>query len=116
MSSEPSEKDKLAAEIAARNVPTSDVNVLKERLKRDPRFNPPAPSLWKRVALLITIVALFYIALKMRIGLLQQPEPPVVHAQRYSKEYKFRPAASPIVTERLKDGRVRVRGAHPVAQ
>lgn len=31
---------------------------------------------------------------------------------RYSKDYKFRPAASPVVTERLKDGRIRLRGAH----
>lgn len=32
---------------------------------------------------------------------------------RYSKDYKFRPAASPIITETLKDGRVRLRGALP---
>ncbi|KAK7455820.1 hypothetical protein VKT23_010854 [Stygiomarasmius scandens] len=39
--------------------------------------------------------------------------PQVVHAQRYSKEHKFRPAASPIITESLRDGRVRLRGAGP---
>jgi hypothetical protein len=33
--------------------------------------------------------------------------------QRYSKEFKFRPAASPIITETLKDGRIRLRGALP---
>ena len=32
---------------------------------------------------------------------------------RYSEEFKYRPAASPIITERLKDGRVRLRGAYP---
>jgi hypothetical protein len=32
---------------------------------------------------------------------------------RYSKEHKFRPAASPIITETLKDGRIRIRGAEP---
>lgn len=32
---------------------------------------------------------------------------------RYSKDHKFRPAASPVITETLRDGRVRVRGAHP---
>ncbi|KAJ7209069.1 hypothetical protein B0H12DRAFT_425322 [Mycena haematopus] len=37
----------------------------------------------------------------------------IVHANRYSKEFKYRPAASPIITETLKDGRVRVRGAAP---
>jgi hypothetical protein len=35
--------------------------------------------------------------------------------RRYSKEFKYRPAASPIVTETLKDGRVRVRGAAPTS-
>ena len=32
---------------------------------------------------------------------------------RYSKVYKFCPAASPIITETLKDGRVRLRRALP---
>jgi len=32
---------------------------------------------------------------------------------RYSKEFKYRPAASPIITERLKDGVIRLRGAYP---
>lgn len=30
---------------------------------------------------------------------------------RYSDEFKYRPAASPIITEKLKDGRIRIRGA-----
>ncbi|KAK1235516.1 hypothetical protein PQX77_001253 [Marasmius sp. AFHP31] len=37
----------------------------------------------------------------------------VVHAKRYSKEFKYRPAASPIVSKTMKDGRLRVRGAEP---
>lgn len=32
---------------------------------------------------------------------------------RYSKDFKFRPAASPVITEKLQDGRTRVRGAAP---
>jgi hypothetical protein len=32
---------------------------------------------------------------------------------RYSPEFKFRPAASPVVREKLKDGRTRVRGGRP---
>jgi hypothetical protein len=32
-------------------------------------------------------------------------------SESYSKEYKFRPAASPIVTETLIDGRLKLRGA-----
>lgn len=34
---------------------------------------------------------------------------------RYSKEHKYRPAASPILTETLHDGRTRIRGAAPTA-
>jgi hypothetical protein len=30
---------------------------------------------------------------------------------RYSEEFKYRPAASPVITETLKDGRLRIRGA-----
>ena len=30
---------------------------------------------------------------------------------RYSDKFKYRPAASPVVTERMKDGRLLVRGA-----
>ena len=37
-----------------------------------------------------------------------------ISIHRYSKEHKFRPAASPIITETLKDGRTRIRGAQPV--
>jgi hypothetical protein len=33
--------------------------------------------------------------------------------QRYSKQYKFRPAASPVIYEKLKGGQTRVRGAAP---
>ncbi len=34
---------------------------------------------------------------------------------RYSDQFKFRPAASPIVTETLKGGGTRLRGANPTA-
>lgn len=32
---------------------------------------------------------------------------------RYSDEHKYRPAASPVITETLADGRIRLRGANP---
>lgn len=32
-------------------------------------------------------------------------------SRSYSDEYKYRPAASPVITEYLKDGRIRIRGA-----
>ncbi|KAJ7239166.1 hypothetical protein B0H12DRAFT_1136314 [Mycena haematopus] len=69
-------------------------------------FLPP----WKRGALLLSIVLCFWLAyqLQHRTG-----TPKIVYANRYSKEFKYRPAASPIITETLKDGRVRLRGAAP---
>ncbi|EPQ50382.1 hypothetical protein GLOTRDRAFT_118339 [Gloeophyllum trabeum ATCC 11539] len=83
---------------------------LEAKRRQDPRFNQPAPSIWKRVALIGFVFLLFWLGLHLR---LQSQKPKVVHAHRYSKEYKFRPAASPVVTETLKDGRVRLRGAQP---
>ncbi|KAI0706414.1 hypothetical protein C8Q76DRAFT_629865 [Earliella scabrosa] len=81
----------------------------------DPRFNPPTPPAWKRIALVVFMLFLLWVGFRMRVAALQAVEEPpkVVHATRYSKDYKFRPAASPVITERLKDGRTRVRGAAP---
>ncbi|KAH8113834.1 hypothetical protein DFH11DRAFT_278524 [Phellopilus nigrolimitatus] len=66
---------------------------------------------WRRLLALLALSALLCFAL----AVLRPPaaQPKVVYANRYSKEHRFRPAASPIVTERLKDGRTRLRGAQP---
>ncbi|KAL4068507.1 hypothetical protein V8B97DRAFT_2008786 [Scleroderma yunnanense] len=77
----------------------------------DPRFDRPPPAAWKRIALILFIIFLFWLSYAMRPKKDVQPE--VIYASRYSKEFKYRPAASPIITERLKDGRVRLRGAYP---
>lgn len=108
-----------------------DVGVLTDRLNQDPRFNPPPPSKWKRAALVFVLVILFWFALATRGRMNRKPT--VVYAdryaldslrritadpydrRRYSKDYKYRPAASPIITEVLKDGRTRLRGAMPTA-
>ncbi|KAF9016902.1 hypothetical protein BDZ89DRAFT_1117914 [Hymenopellis radicata] len=37
----------------------------------------------------------------------------IVYAKRYSDAFKFRPAASPIITETLKGGGTKLRGALP---
>ncbi|KZT39423.1 hypothetical protein SISSUDRAFT_963163, partial [Sistotremastrum suecicum HHB10207 ss-3] len=64
---------------------------------------------WKRVALIFTVISLFIITYRLRaVG---EVPPQIIHAERYSKEYKYRPAASPVITEKLKDGRIRLRGA-----
>ncbi|KAG6875918.1 hypothetical protein C0993_006822 [Termitomyces sp. T159_Od127] len=91
-------------------VPTQDDSL------PDPRFNPPTPSPFKRAALIAFVILLLWIAFSLRPSLLKNNrEAKVIYASRYSKEHKFRPAASPVITETLKDGRVRLRGAAPTA-
>ncbi|KAF9218836.1 hypothetical protein BS17DRAFT_719406 [Gyrodon lividus] len=77
----------------------------------DARFDRPSPPAWKRVALIAFIIFLFWLSFSFRPN--KNVNPNIIHASRYSKEFKYRPAASPIITERLKDGKVRLRGAYP---
>lgn len=101
-----------------------------QALAQDPRFDRQAPSAWKRVALLAFVALMFWIAIRMRMSMIPD-KPEVIYASRfvssrflfipfasclplsYSKEHKYRPAASPIITKTLADGRVRIHGANP---
>ena len=67
--------------LKARAQPTSDINELHRRLHEDPRFNPPTPSPWKRLSLIIVVFILFWVAYSIKP---QKPEAkvPVVHANR----------------------------------
>ncbi|KLT42207.1 hypothetical protein CC85DRAFT_228725, partial [Cutaneotrichosporon oleaginosum] len=76
-------------------------------------FNRPAPAWWKRVALIATIIFLGWSAIRFGRGASKSKQPEVIYATRYSDEFKYRPAASPVITEYLKDGRIRLRGATP---
>ncbi|KAN0133965.1 hypothetical protein V8E53_008183 [Lactarius tabidus] len=84
------------------------------QLAQDPRFNPPTPPWWKRALLILFIISMFWLYFSMRASM-QKGKPQVLHSHRYSKQHKYRPAASPIITEILKDGRTRIRGAVPTA-
>ena len=64
------------------HAPTSDVHELHRRLAQDPRFNPPTPSPWKRVALLAFVLAILWLAFSLRMSA-KQSHPQVIHAQRY---------------------------------
>ncbi|KAH9991838.1 hypothetical protein BJV77DRAFT_919163, partial [Russula vinacea] len=83
------------------------------QLAQDPRFNPPTPSWWKRALVILAIVALFWLYFSLRASMQRGAEEEIIHAQRYSKQHKYRPAASPVITEKLKGGKTRVRGAGP---
>lgn len=66
------------------HAPTSDVHELHRRLAQDPRFNPPPPSAWKRIALVLFLFALCWLGLRLRLAAIPgQAEAPVVHANRY---------------------------------
>ncbi|KAL0958314.1 hypothetical protein HGRIS_000459 [Hohenbuehelia grisea] len=91
---------------------------LHEQGRRDPRFQPPTASKGQRVALLVFLAFLFWVALFMRRDiwnvLLQSEsdaELRALEADRYSDDHMFRPAASPVITETLDNGYVRLRGA-----
>ncbi|KZV66908.1 hypothetical protein PENSPDRAFT_755352 [Peniophora sp. CONT] len=47
-----------------------EVASLHRQLARDPRFNPPAPAAWKRVALLLFVALMFFLTYWLR------PAPP----------------------------------------
>jgi hypothetical protein len=50
-------------------------------LAADPRFNPEAPSVWKRVALILFLIFMFWLAVRMRLA--QVPsQANVVYADR----------------------------------
>jgi len=108
------------------------------QLSQDPRFSPPTPAWWKRALVILFIISMFWLYFSLRASMQRgaEEDPQTIHAlrcvyneisvffrvlvdgayfrrRRYSKQHKYRPAASPIVYEKLKDGRTRVRGAAP---
>ncbi|KAG5650667.1 hypothetical protein H0H81_011444 [Sphagnurus paluster] len=83
-----------------------------EEEKKDYLARQRGPSFLKRLILVVCTLFLFWAALQLR-GILYHEKAQVIYASRYSKDYKFRPAASPIITETLKDGCVRIHGAGP---
>ncbi|WVQ84320.1 hypothetical protein IAT38_006472 [Cryptococcus sp. DSM 104549] len=78
------------------------------RRTTEAEFNRPPPPWWQRALLIVAVIAMGWLAVWLG-GRSRQPE--VIYASRYSDEYKYRPAASPVITETLPDGRLRIRGA-----
>lgn len=93
---------------------------------------PASPLLWRRLRNIFIVLAFLWLAtVALRAT---DKKPKVLHANRcvlvpiyvliviltdeyrYSEEFKFRPAASPIITETLRDGRTRLRGAEPTTR
>ncbi|KAH7333584.1 hypothetical protein B0J17DRAFT_675989 [Rhizoctonia solani] len=67
-------------------------------------------SVFRRVLAIPVLVFVMYLLFKSYTWVATPRKPEIIYADRYSHEYKFRPAASPIITEKLKDGRIRIRG------
>jgi hypothetical protein len=60
---------------------------LQRQTERDPRFNVPPPSAWKRIALLAFIGVLFWLSFYVKIK--NEKKPVVVHATRYVFSFKL---------------------------
>ncbi|KAG8738822.1 hypothetical protein FRC12_016542 [Ceratobasidium sp. 428] len=67
-------------------------------------------SAFRRVLLIPVVIFALYLSFKYYTWVTTPVKPEIVYADRYSDKYKFRPAASPIITEKLNDGRIRIRG------
>ncbi|WRT70325.1 uncharacterized protein IL334_007323 [Kwoniella shivajii] len=76
-------------------------------------FNRPPPSWWKRSLLVLTLCFMAWMSVWLgRKGLgTDNSKPTIIYASRYSEEHKYRPAASPVITEHLPGNRIRLRGA-----
>ncbi|KZO98689.1 hypothetical protein CALVIDRAFT_596771 [Calocera viscosa TUFC12733] len=81
----------------------------------DERFTEPSVPWWKRVLLIVFILLLAGLVWLLKdVG--KSFGPKVIHADRYSAEFKYRPAASPVITETLNGGKTLViHGALPTA-
>ncbi|WVO12453.1 hypothetical protein L204_100052 [Cryptococcus depauperatus] len=79
------------------------------RAAHEAEFNRPPPAWWKRTLLIVGLIFMFW--LSVYLGRRGMKKSQVIYASRYSEEFKYRPAASPVITEYLPDGRIRVRGA-----
>ncbi|KAF8629367.1 hypothetical protein AX17_005663 [Amanita inopinata Kibby_2008] len=85
----------------------------KARGQRTKPSKPRSTAGYRRAAAILSVFAILLGFVLTTYQTTRTQKPKVIYANRYSKEHKFRPAASPIITETLKDGRVRVRGAEP---
>ncbi|KZT73549.1 hypothetical protein DAEQUDRAFT_762008 [Daedalea quercina L-15889] len=96
-------KEEVAETCASSDERTQDEEDVEQPVR--PRLSP-----WRRLALItfVLVFAWFTWAWYKHVS-----RPKVIYADRYSDEFKYRPAASPIITEILKDGRMRLRGAVP---
>ncbi|KAL0945220.1 hypothetical protein HGRIS_000732 [Hohenbuehelia grisea] len=91
---------------------TPNAQVERRRTKRHISSQPP-PSAFKRTLLYVACTVMFWLLIR---HFTKPAKPKIIYASRYSKDYRFRPAASPIITETLKDGRTRLRGTYPTPE
>ncbi|KAL5504198.1 hypothetical protein ACEPAH_8272 [Sanghuangporus vaninii] len=68
---------------------------------------------WKKFALYfaVAVVSLWFTVVILNAFGVRRSG--IIYSTSYSKEHRFRPAASPIITQTLDDGRTLIRGAQP---
>jgi len=68
-------------------------------------FEMNRPSVWKRVALIGFLLFVLWVGFRLRLSGVEET---VIHSERYSGKYKYRPAASPVITTHMPDGKLKV--------
>jgi len=76
-----------------------------QRLTALGSFEMNRPSVWKRVALIGFLLFVLWVGFRLRLSGVEET---VIHSERYSGKYKYRPAASPVITTHMPDGKLKV--------
>ncbi|WWC71916.1 uncharacterized protein I206_105875 [Kwoniella pini CBS 10737] len=74
-------------------------------------FNRPPPSIWKRLLLILALLIMAWLSIWLGKKGIKEKGPTIIYANRYSDEFKYRPAASPVITEYLSKNKIKIRGA-----
>ncbi|KAF9555894.1 hypothetical protein CPC08DRAFT_642253 [Agrocybe pediades] len=115
--SEDDEKARLMSQETTPVASDAEDNDDDDTTTRTTQVQETRPSPLKRFALIVLLIFACWMGFQLCSSMLAaKRKPRIIYASRYSKEHKFRPAASPIITETLKDGRIRLRGALPTEE
>jgi hypothetical protein len=83
-----STNNKIPTDEEKRRIYIAQLREQERALAQDPRFERPAPSAWKRAALIAFVVVMFWMAISMRLSIHKaKPKPEVIYANRYVHVY-----------------------------
>ncbi|KAG8850845.1 hypothetical protein FRB96_009582 [Tulasnella sp. 330] len=104
----------MASDASSDTLPSNNASSSKPLRSKSLNLKIKKPRKWrlKRSVGVLFFVLIFLVLFYKLFGKAVMPKKPVIiHADRYSKKYKYRPAASPVITEYLPGNTIRLRGA-----